>query len=146
MARISTLIFIIGVFVTEHGAASDMLCPKKPALQDGADDLRMHEEDFSFDRAHKSVHFLQTDFAGRIWGTEPVRDFSAWSGHYISYANSLMFIEGVLLKQQALLYRARLNELTESDPASFELSELKIKFAEAKNSFCKLLSDAKYVD
>jgi hypothetical protein len=146
MPSMSTLVLILFVFGSGQVIASDRLCPEKTPLQDGSDDLRMYEKEFTFEEAQSSVTFLQTDFAGRIWGAEPVKDFSAWSGHYISYANSLKFIEGALLKQQALLNRFRLRELTLSDPNSPEISQAKEDLEKSIQAFCDLVNESEYVD
>ena len=100
MVRVSVFMVLLIILVGQQTLASDGLCPEKVPLQEGVDDLRMQEDKFTEERAMESVKFLQTDFSKRIWGADAIKDFSAWSGHYISYANSLRFIEGALLNSR----------------------------------------------
>ena len=146
MARVSIFIALLALMISHQVFASDKLCPNRAPLQEGADDLRMQEDEFTDVSAMESMKFLQTDFSKRIGGTNAVKGFSAWSGHYISYANSLKFIEGTLLKQQVLLYRARLTELSIVTPESSEIPKIKSKLGVAVKSFCTFLDEAEYVD
>ena len=108
--------------------------------------MRMQEDEFTLERALESVNFLQVDFSERIWGPEPVTDFSAWSGHYISYANSLKFIEGALLKQQVYLELARARGLSGDASNSAEKLRIEKNIDAAKKKFCDFLKAADYVD
>jgi hypothetical protein len=126
--------------------AAESLCPEPAPLPEGADDLRMSEEEFTLDHARSSVEFLRTEFAARIWGPDAVKDLNAWSGHYISYANSLKFIEGALLRQEALLQRLRAEELGAATPGSEEAREAEQATRDAAEKFCNLLESAEYVD
>ena len=142
-----TLIVIIIVFSFSNKViASSSICPDPPPLQEGADDFRMHERDFTLEEALESVSFLQTDFSKRIWGDNAVTDFSSWSGHYIGYHNSLKTIEGMLLKQQVLLEIARLNEVTATSSNSETIDQSKKKLKMARDHFCEFLNSAEYVD
>jgi len=146
MVRDSVFMVLLFVLVGQHTLASDELCPKEVPLQEGADDLRMQEDEFTEEHAMESVKFLQSDFSKRIFGADAVKDFRAWSGHYISYHNSLKFIEGALLKHQVLLNRARLKELSVVAPESSEIPQIKDDLEAATENFCSFLSAAEYVD
>ncbi len=146
MVRVLASTILVFLLASQHAVAADVLCPKNAPLQEGVDDLRMQEDEFTAEQAMDAVKFLQTDFSKRIFGTNAVKDFHAWSGHYISYANSLKFIEGALLKQQVLINRARLKELSVLVPESAEISQLKVNLEAATQKFCVLLSTAEYVD
>jgi len=126
--------------------ASGSLCPNSASLQEDADNLQMKEDEFSERRAMEAVKFLQTNFSKRIWGADAVKDLNARSGHYISYENSLKFIEGALLKQQIHLYRARLYELSITNPESPEIPKIKNTHAAALTSLCVFIGKAEYVD
>ena len=146
MVRVSVFMVLLTMFFGQQTLASDGLCPEKVPLQEGVDDLRMQEDKFTQEHALESVEFLQTDFSKRIFGADAVKDFRAWSGHYISYHNSLKFIEGALLKQQILLHRARLKELSVVAPDSSEAPQIKYNLEAATQRFCSFLSAAEYVD
>ena len=146
MSRASTFIALFTLMIGQQTFASDKLCPNRAPLQEGADDLRMQEDEFTEVRAMESVKFLQTDFSKKIWGANAVKDLSAWSGHYIGYANSLKIIEGTLLKQQVRLYRTQLNELAMTAPESSEIPNIKNKLGAAINSFCAFIDKVEYVD
>lgn len=145
MLRATALAFVLGLGA-QHAVAAESLCPRRPPLPEGADELRMQESEFTLPRALKSVEFLRTDFAKRIWGPNAVHDFGAWSGHYISYANSLQLIQGALLRQQVLLERARQEYLASVDPRSPRAQQAARSLQDAIQSFCDFLRSAEYVD
>ena len=126
--------------------AAESFCPNRAPPPEGADDLRMQEDEFNLDHALNSVEFLRTEFAGRIWGPDAVKDFSAWSGHYISYANSLKFIEGALLKQEVLLQRALAQKLAATAPGSESAHEAESALGLATEKFCNFVKSAESVD
>jgi len=140
------LVILLVALLGQQVLAADSICPNHAPLQEGADDFRMQEDEFTQEHALKSVNFLQTDFSERIWGSDAVRDFSAWSGHYISYANSLKFIEGALLKQQVLLESALLRELSLVAPDSEEVIQSRENLKRTRELFCEFLSKSEYVD
>ena len=146
MIRTSVVVAFMLIFGNQLALAAEPLCTDPAPLPEGADDLRMHEEEFTLDHARNSIEFLRTEFAARIWGPDAVKDFDAWSGHYISYANSLKFIEGALLKQEALLQRFRAQELAAAVPDSEEVREAEQAARDAAERFCNLVESAEYVD
>ena len=138
---------IICLSLSSHQILADeRICPDRKQLPEGANDLRMQEHEFSVEHALEAVAFLQKDFSKRIWGENAVNDFSSWSGHYISYANSLKFIEGALLKQRVIMEQARLKEISDSAPNSKEIAETKANLESLTKQYCEFLASAEYVD
>lgn len=146
MTRIGALFAFLLALTTHSVLANESICLNREPLPEGADDFRMQEYEFSLERGLKSVSFLQNDFSKRIWGPEAVNDFSAWSGHYIGYANSLKLIEGTLLKQQVMIGRLRLKELTNVSPDSGEIDKARTNLERLMKQFCKFLDSSGYVD
>ena len=143
--RVLVTLLILLLATTAH--AQQPLCPPRVAGPNGpAGELVMQESDFTLEKAQEFVKFLRTDFAKRIWGPDPVKDFGAWSGHYISYANSLRFIEGALLREQALRFRAQSQLLTARLPSSKEAHAAQSSFEKAKQAFCAFVQNSIYVD
>ena len=123
------LALLCGVFVMGHvsSATAEPLCPPKDPLPNEADDLRFHESDFTTEKAISSLRYMQDSVPrlvdGLLYGPKPsLESFS------ISYPNGLTVIEGVLLRQEALLAREQLD------------------FPEKRDRFCSFLAGAARVD
>lgn len=144
--RIRTVVtlFLVALPVLTH--AEQPLCPPRVVGPNGPEELLMHERDFTPEEAQNSVIFLRTDFAKRIWGPDAVKDLGASSEHYISYANSLRFIEGVLLKDRALHLRAQSQLLARDHPSSSEARAAHSAYENAKRTFCTFVQNSIYVD
>jgi hypothetical protein len=138
--RAVVTLLILALPVVAH--AEQPLCPPRVVGPNEPEELLIHENDFSLEKAQNSVNFLRTDFAKRIWGPDAVKDFGASSEHYISYANSLRFIEGALLKERALHLRAQSQLLAPSGEARAAQSA----YENAKKAFCTFVQNSIYVD
>jgi hypothetical protein len=126
--------------------AEPNICPPRQVGPNEPEELLMHESDFSLEKARESVSFLRNDFAKRIWGEQRVQDFSSSSAHYISYMNSLRFIEGALLREEALHLRAHSELLAKTNPDSAEAKVASDAFLQAKAKFCDFINNSIYVD
>jgi hypothetical protein len=124
----------------------EMLCRPAAPVKPGVDDLSMNEAEFTFEKAEESVAFLRDDFSERLWGPEPVKDFKASSDHYISYMNSLRFIEGALLREHVLMLKAQASLLESSAPKSAETAKAQAIYSDALYDFCHFVKSAEYVD
>lgn len=109
--------------------AQERLCPAPSPLPEGADDLRIHESEFTYSRYLESLDFIQNEFPRRIRTYKEVSEFQYNTELWLGYYNSLKFIEGYVLKQAAL------NEVASH-------SEKR----EATDRFCQFLRNARYVD
>jgi hypothetical protein len=138
------LIALVPFLLGASPPPSNILCPRQPALPKEQDDLRMHEHEFTLKHAMESLQFLQNDFSARVFGPGPREDLRDDSSHYISYANSLRFIEGALLKQEALVEQARRDASPRASRGS--QSAAGVRFEAAKRRFCEFLRSAEYVD
>jgi hypothetical protein len=108
-------------------ATAESLCPLKDPLANEADDLRFHESDFTTEKAISSLRYMQESVPrlvdGLLYGPKPsLESFS------ISYPNGLTIIEGVLLRQEAVLAREQ------SD------------FPQKRDRFCSFLAGAARID
>ena len=144
--RISILIALVPFLLGASPPSSNILCPRQPALPTEQDDLRMHEHEFTLKHAMESLQFLQNDFSARVFGPGPREDLRDNSSHYISYANSLRFIEGALLKQEALVEQARRDTLSVKSASRGSQSAAVVRFEAAKRRFREFLRSAEYVD
>ena len=146
MARILLVLALVPFLLAASSPSSEILCPRRSMLPKTQDDLRMSEGEFTLTHAIESLRFLQNDFSSRIFGPGPREDLRNDSSHYISYANSLRFIEGTLLKQQVLIERARKDALAARAASRSSQSDANTRFETARVRFCDFLRSAEYVD
>ena len=131
--------------VSRTAIADPALCPKRAVGANEPTELLVDEGDFTLDKAIESVQFLRVDFSKRLWGPSSVADLSRSSENYISYTNSLLFIEGALLKQEALRLRAEANRFSNEADAPAAKAAGKA-FEQAKAKFCAFVAESMYVD
>jgi hypothetical protein len=140
------LVVLICYYPTSVVFADSPLCSIRVVIPNEPEELIMYENDFSLDKGLESINFLRTDFSKRIWGSNPTTDFNTWSGHYISYMNSLRFMEGALLKETALRLRLKSQLLEIQSPDSLDSKAAKKGFEDAKEKFCHFVNNSLYVD
>ena len=140
------LVVLICCYPTSVVFADSLLCPTRVVIPNEPEEFIMYENNFSLDKGLESVDFLRTDFSKRIWGSNPTTDFNAWSGHYISYMNSLRFMEGALLKETALRLRLKSQLLSIQSTGSLDSKAAKKDFEDAKEKFCHFVKNSLYVD
>ena len=138
------LIFTVPVF------SEEMLCPPPKPLQEGQDDLRMFEKAFTLSHANSSIGYLRDDFYRIIRELQKKKGRPYHEQVNISYPNSLTFIEGTLIKQDALLLKAKA-ELAEEKFKNGTTSEKKAAMARqqyegARKIFCLFIKRLEYVD
>jgi len=145
--RIIFVLLILIVFLIPTSAFSEeLLCPLRTVGPNEPEELLMHETDFTIEKAQESINFLRNDFSKRIWGPEPVKDFSGWSEHYISYMNSLLFAEGALLREEVLKHRLHSQLISKQKPNSKEAKFAAVEFKKAKDRFCTFVENSIYVE
>jgi len=127
--------------------AAEKLCPPPSSLPEGADDLRMNENDFLFSKAKNSIMWLEVD----IWEvirskktTDQLLDSTEQFG--IPLPNSVSRVKGVLYKQKALIEQKNLEILQLKKATPKEIKKAKERFDIAKQEFCSILEKAEYVD
>jgi hypothetical protein len=139
------------VFFPPILASAQTLCPPPKPLPEGADDLRMVEGDFTFLKAIESLRWLEKD----VWNvmrehktTEELMHNTEQFG--IPFSNSVSRIKGVLLCQQALLARERLEiarlRLKAGSGGKADVDAAQMHFENARREFCKFLEKARWVD
>ena len=132
-------------------ASAQNLCPPPKPLPEGVDDLRMVEGDFTFSKAIESLRWLEKD----VWDvirehrtTEQLMMSTEKFG--IPFPNSVSRIKGVLLRQQALLERERLEiarlRLKAGSGSEAYVGAAQKRFENARRQFCKFLEKAESVD
>jgi hypothetical protein len=148
----SILIFVCLVLVFSTISLAEELCPgldKLPAVS-GADELKMYEKDFNIDRAMKSVKYLEEDVITIIQEHKGPHSVLQNERFYISYPNSLTFVKGTLLKQEALIAKnvLELEKLKFKNGANNKEDFYKAAKAynAKKKKFCDFLKTAEYDD
>lgn len=145
---INTLLIILLIPVA--GGAENLCSQNLEPVTPGADELRMHEEEFNFDEAMKSLRFLKGDIYKMLREHKETADVMDSAGFYVGYPNSLSFVQGTLLKQRALLARAALDgrraHIQPNADTSVDILRLEKAYEEARTDFCKFLNKARYVD
>jgi hypothetical protein len=132
-------------------ASAQNLCPPPKPLPEGVDDLRMVEGDFTFSKAIESLRWLEKD----VWDvirehktTEELLHDTEQFG--IPFHNSVSRTKGVLLRQQALLERERLEiarlRLKAGSGSKADVEVAQKRFENARREFCKFLEKVKWVD
>jgi hypothetical protein len=107
------------------------LCPPPAPLPEGRDDFRIKEDEITAKNYRESMDYLRKELPKRIQALPPGSNVDAIEGFWLSYSNSLSFIEGHALKTAALLERARRPGKTNGP---------------AERRFCAWLQKAEYVD
>lgn len=73
-----------------------------------------------------------------------------YEGFYIAYPNSLTFVKGTLLKQEALIAKNKFEleklKFERGDNDQKDLSKAEKAYIAARNKFCNFLKEAEYVD
>lgn len=117
--------------------AGSRLCPPPPPVKEGEDDLRMKEEEFNAEHIAKSLSYLQNDIPNDLQDNDSKKIIARLgsSEFWISYDNSLRFIEGYMLKQAALLQIAQ-----SRGPKKTKQKD------DAVKRFCDFLGSAEYTD
>lgn len=87
--------------------AGERLCPVPAKLPADQDDLRITEDQFTVKEYRESLDYLPSELPRRLRALPSGSDVDTIEGFWISYFNSLTFIEGYTLKTSALLERAR---------------------------------------
>lgn len=82
-------------------------CDKLPAPS-GANELKMLENEFNFDHALKSTQFLEKDVIEILKNHTGSHSVLSYEGFYISYPNSVIFVKGTLMRQEALIAKSKL--------------------------------------
>jgi hypothetical protein len=97
----------------------------------------MKEEEFNAKHAATALSYLQKDIPGELQGKDSKRIMARLgsSEFWISYDNSLRFIEGYLLKQAALLQISQSRGLKKTKQND-----------DAVKRFCDFLGSAEYTD
>ncbi|MCP3673842.1 MAG: hypothetical protein GY829_05155 [Gammaproteobacteria bacterium] len=115
---------ILLAFLTQVQAES--FCEKRTNI----DELDMVEDDFNFERARKSAEYV--DECIRATGTALPFE------KQIGCINSMVIVEGALLKQNALLLKLHYQ--------SSKKNKDKTAFEQAVKKYCVFVKEAKYID
>ena len=141
------LCLIVLLIASPYLTAAESLCPPPSSLPEGADDLRMNENDFSFERAKNSVKWLEKDIWKIIRSKKTTSELLMYTEQFgIPLPNSVSRVKGTLYKQRALLEQKNLEILKLKKATPKEINETQKRFNIAKQEFCKLLEKAEYVD
>ena len=117
-------------------------CPPGPISD--ATGGQVQEADFAFENVARSLEFFHKDFpraveeeakgTSQVWGSEV---------YTIGYPNHLMEIEGVLLREHALLWKAALQfEVARAGEKSKDAQEAKRAYEAARARICAFIQKA----
>jgi len=151
----STLLISLCLLLTLNKFSSgEEICPgsDKWPTDSGAVELKMYEKDFTIDKAMKSVNFLEKDVIRIIKEHGQKKSYSIllYDRFYIGYPNSLTFLKGTLLKQEAIIAKKNLVieqlKLKNGTTIKEEVSKKEKAYFAAQKKFCDFLKKAEYVD
>ena len=148
--RISAAAVVLAVVTSSATAQS--LCPKpKPLSADEAPELKLSERDLTAQKALESAAWLETGVWEVIRRHETTEDLMGdTEGFGIPFPNTVMITKGVVLRQQALLERERLEtaslKLKAGQTTEAEVSKQRARYVAARRKFCSFLREAEYVD
>jgi hypothetical protein len=125
------LLTLVCLVAATSALGAEHLCPTLTPLPAGSDDLRITEDEISPAKYRESLKYLRTEFPKRLRALSVGADADTTEGFWLSYFNSLTFIEGYTLKTAALLERAQSPSKTDGP---------------AQVHFCAWLQKQKYVD
>jgi hypothetical protein len=116
-----------------------------------APELKMTERDFTEKAALDSLRWLEKDLVPLIERHKSTNDLlNNTEGFGIPYPNSIAITKGTVLRQRALLARARLEnailKLKAGVGSAQDVELSKQQFAAARKDFCEFLRHAEYVD
>jgi len=124
------IVFIACIFLSSNALlAQEAICPPLHPDPDRAEELVMHENEFTKEKYISSLDFVRNEFPRRILSYEKTSEFEDSPEFWIGYYNSLTFIEGYVLKQAAIS----------------EIKTSKTKGSAVKE-FCTFLEEAAYTD
>ena len=147
-----TLLLAFITILTVNTSFAEELCPgsDKAPTPSGADELKMFEKDFNFSHAMKSAQFLEKDVVEILKNHTGSHSVLSYEGFYIGYPNSVTFLKGTLLRQEALIAKNKLEvsklKLKNGEIQKSEVKKAEKVFIEARNQFCGFLKNAEYVD
>ena len=153
MKHLKKLVLALAVaisFAAILASAQNVCLPPKP-LPEGVDDLRMVEGDFTFSKAIESLRWLEKDALDVVREHKTTEELLHNTEQFgIPFPNSVSRIRGVLLRQQALLERERLEiarlRLNAGSGSKADVEAAQKRFENARKEFCKFLEKAKWVD
>lgn len=145
-------LFLICFSLFSANVSAEELCPNIDTLPppSGADELKMLEKQFTFKHAMESIQYLEKDVIEMLKkhkGSYSILDFE---GFYIGYPNSISFLKGTLLKQEALIAKNRLELMklksSKNTATKKKIDEAKKIYTESRKKFCDFLKNTEYVD
>ena len=116
-------------FWANFAVAEGPICSQLPPLPAGADDLRIKEHEITKSKYSESLDFIRNEFPRRLLSYEKISEYEQNTEFWLSYYNSLKFIEGYVLKQ-----------------AAEQEIQIKKQKGKAAAEFCSFLKEAMYVD
>jgi hypothetical protein len=142
----STIVFLIVILTSATGYTAQS---KKATRADIPDNLQVHETDVSRAEYERAIEHLQ-ELKSFIRNSKTVPDIVDSSRFYIGYPNSLLRIEGYVLKLEAELAKAKYEtaelKLKEGKISQQNLDLLRTKLKETEQAFKDYLEGSSFSD
>ena len=98
----------------------------------------------------KSAQFLEKDVIEILKNHKSPHSVLSYEGFYIGYPNSVTFVKGTLLRQEALIAKNKLEvsklKLKIGEIQKSEVEKAEKDFVDTRDQFCGFLKNAEYVD
>ena len=146
------IIFAFIILLSVNTSIADEICPSssKTPPPSGAEELKMFENQFNFQHAMNSVQFLEKDVIEILKNHKGPHSVLDYEGFYIGYPNSITFVKGTLLREEALIAKSKLEvaklKLMNGTGSKSEVKKAEKVYFESRDAFCTFLKSVEYVD
>ena len=141
------LMVATAILVFPPSPTSAQLCTSLP---DSSHRFSIHEDDLTAEGAARGVQYLRERIPALLQSAKTAEDVRHSEVYNIGYNNSVMRVQGYVLKLEALLAQAELRaaerDLLARAVAEEAVSERRRRFQVAQRSFCEFLASHHWVD
>jgi len=139
--------FTIALLALSARAGNAQLCSQPP---DSSNRFAMREDHFTRDAAPNRLSHLRDRIPALLKSATSVDALRQNAVYYIGYYNSVMFLEGYVLKLEAQLAQSELRAarlaLQGGQGSESTIAERQQRFAAAQAAFCEFLTSHTWVD
>jgi len=139
--RAGMMVLMSLVALNSHALGAERMCPDPAADPHRVGELHVLEEHLTLSDYRRAVAHLRERIPNVIVNASSPEDILHDWRYYIGYFNSLLHIQGYVLKQEVLL-----RQVQRQAKSAGEQNRASAKYEEARSAFCKFLSTAAYHD